>query len=222
MKINQDILTNDVPADDQTKEKFKVYESPNAVKRVLFLGNSITLHETKPEIGWNYNWGMAASGEEKDYVHLTLQALRKKYGAISYCVCNVGEWEKNYFDENVIKKFDGAKAFAADIVIFRFGENIRQDSFDEYPLLKYLQAFTEYFTENAKTIILTDTFWAHDYICNALKQVATQKGYIFVSLADLGEKAENKAIGLFWHEGVANHPGDLGMQRIAERILQKL
>jgi hypothetical protein len=27
---------------------------------------------------------------------------------------------------------------------------------------------------------------------------------------------------LFWHEGVANHPGDLGMQRIAERVLEKL
>ena len=69
MKINKDILTNDVPASDQTKEKFKIFEVENAAKRVLILGNSITLHEIKTEIGWENNWGMAASSEDKDYVH---------------------------------------------------------------------------------------------------------------------------------------------------------
>lgn len=222
MQINQDILTNDVPASNQTKEKFKVVEVENAAKRVLILGNSITLHETKPEIGWNNNWGMAASSEEKDYVHVVLNALRKKYGKLSYCVANVGEWEKNYFDEKVIEKFKGAKDFQADTVIFRFGENISKDNFEKYPLSGYVKIFTEYFIEKAEKVVMTDTFWAHGYICDTLQQVAKENGYDFVTLADLGEQAENKALGLFEHAGVANHPGDLGMQRIAQRILEKL
>jgi len=41
----------------------------------------------------------------------------------------------------------------------------------------------------------------------------------YVDAGHLGAKAENKAIGLFSHSGVANHPGDLGMRRLADLIL---
>ena len=55
---------------------------------------------------------------------------------------------------------------------------------------------------------------------NAEAWVSTAEvGAVYVDAGSLGASAENKAIGLFAHDGVANHPGDLGMRRLAELIL---
>ncbi len=223
MKVNEMLIKNDVEAQNQTREKLKIIESANPkAKRVLFIGNSITLHEKKPEIGWDHNWGMAASAQEKDYVHVVLKTLQDRYGDISYAIANVGEWEKNYWDESVLQKFQKVKDFRADTVIFRFGENVCREALENRPFVEYLRIFIAYLTDNAKKVIVTDCFWEYEPIDKALKTVAEENGYTFVKLSDLGYQEENMAIGLFEHPGVAAHPSDLGMQRIAERILEKL
>ncbi|MCY2988855.1 MAG: glycoside hydrolase family 127 protein [Planctomycetota bacterium] len=53
----------------------------SAIRRILFLGNSITLHGPKADIDWTGNWGMAASSEDKDYVHLVTSALAQHTGS---------------------------------------------------------------------------------------------------------------------------------------------
>ena len=63
---------NTVSAKGQLKENEYVtyiHGSGEGV-RILFVGNSITLHGRKDEIGWTRVCGMAASEAEKDYVHL--------------------------------------------------------------------------------------------------------------------------------------------------------
>ncbi len=223
MNINDNIIKNDVDAENQTHEKVKIVEHENrSAKRVLFLGNSITLHETKPQIGWNVNWGMAASKEEKDYVHIVLNALRERYLELSYAIVNVGEWERNYWKDDVVEKFKLARDFKADIIIFRFGENVNLQQIEEYPLDTYLDNFMKYVDTGAEKVIVTDTFWEHGYICNALQSVAEKNGYTFAVISDLAYKDENKALGLFENPSVAAHPGDLGMERIAQRIIDKL
>ena len=62
----------------------------------------------------------------------------------------------------------------------------------------------------------------HFYGKQTIIEYAIEKGYPLVEFGDLGEKDKMKAIGLFEHKGVANHPGDLGMRKIADRLFDKI
>ena len=69
---------NTVKATEQVKKDRYVedFQKDGKVK-VLFIGNSITRHEPKPEIGWDNDWGMAASCRENDYVHVAVRFLEE-------------------------------------------------------------------------------------------------------------------------------------------------
>ena len=64
----KEIGENTVAAVDQLKKTSRVFYlgDESAPKRLLIVGNSITRHGPKPEIGWVNDWGMAASAAEKD------------------------------------------------------------------------------------------------------------------------------------------------------------
>ena len=70
-----------------------------AASRVLFLGNSITLHGPAPAIGWTGNWGMAASAEHLDYVHLLTADIAAVSGEQpTVMVKNIADFERGYSD----------------------------------------------------------------------------------------------------------------------------
>ena len=75
-------------------------------KKVLFIGNSITRHGPKPEIGWPNDWGMAASAPEKDYVHQTVALLEEKGVRVDFAFANFSKWEVNYWDDTVLSECD--------------------------------------------------------------------------------------------------------------------
>ena len=65
-----DFQENPVPAIGQNAKDKTAFDPAKKGPRVLFVGNSITLHGPSPKIGWTNNWGMAATARDKDYVHL--------------------------------------------------------------------------------------------------------------------------------------------------------
>src|SRR3954469_21359606 len=84
-------------------------------RKVLFLGNSITKHGPKADIDWQGNWGMAASAEAKDYVHLVMQGLAAKTGAApELMVKNIVDFERGYAGYDAAEKLPDAIAFKAD------------------------------------------------------------------------------------------------------------
>jgi len=116
---------NTVAAAGQLKESEMVrfYNPSGKGKRIMFVGNSITLHGAAPQIGWDREWGMAASSPENDYVHRLMQAVSEKTSDPAFCICQVAEWERQYQRGSAVHTlFENARQFQADMILLRFIE----------------------------------------------------------------------------------------------------
>lgn len=221
----EQIDKNTVKAENQVKKaEFVTFERQSGKgQRILFVGNSITFHGKKPDIGWYHSCGMAASCKEKDYVHLLIARVLEKNPEAAFCICQAAEWERCYKSGgDKLPLYEQARAFHADIIIMRVVENCRKEGFDAEAFEKGYEGLID-FLEGGRQVqlILTTGFW-HHVGDDTIRKIALRKEAALVELGDLGEDDRMKAIGLYGHDGVANHPGDSGMQEIAERIFKHL
>ena len=72
-------IIHTVPAAKQVSRYERMLDASSGTPRILFIGNSVTWHGPKEDIGWTGDWGMAASSAEKDYAHLVLSAVRARW-----------------------------------------------------------------------------------------------------------------------------------------------
>ena len=201
--------------------------APPAFK-LVFLGNSITLHGPNQKIGWPGNWGMAASAEEKDFVHLVSRSLaRTKDATPVLIVRNIAEFERQYATYDAEAKLKDVYEFGADIVIMAIGENVPALGSDEAKtqfaasLRKLLRGLN---TGKHPIVVVRSCFWANQAKDQVLKQTCQEVGGIFVDIGALAKDESNYARSerKIAHAGVAAHPGDKGMQAIANAILGAL
>lgn len=216
---------NTVDSENQLKDlaHIRFFHLQGGGKRILILGNSITLHGPKADIGWHGEWGMAASGREHDFVHLLMDSASKIAPDTAFCICQVADWERQYKEgAETYPSYQSARDFNADIIIARMIENCPKADFDAALFKKEYHAFLSFFNKSGKAkIILTTGFWHHPGD-ETIMDYGKEENLPCISLGDLGEQDCMKAVGLFEHHGVANHPGDLGMKTIADRIFDEL
>ena len=166
---------------------------------------------------------MSASAMKYDYVHLLMDEVLKKDQAAVHRIAQVAQWEWNYKKgHELLSLYQEARDFSADIIIFRLIENCPLDNFDKNVFkLEYKKMIDFFNIDNTANIILTTGFWRHPGD-DVIIEIARENDYLLAELGDLGEEESMKAVGLFDHSGVANHPGDEGMKAIAGRIWEKI
>jgi lysophospholipase L1-like esterase len=194
------------------------------VDKVLFLGNSITLHGPKSEIGWLGNWGMAASVEANDFVHLLTEKIAKAArGRPRILAQNIADFERGFQTYRPEEGLRNELEFKPDLVVVAIGENVPPLSTD---LLKaeYRDAFRKLIATLRRhgnpTIIVRSCFWADPAKDEIMRAICKELGGRHVDIGALGKDPRNMAGSerKIDHAGVANHPGDRGMQAIADAI----
>lgn len=197
-------------------------------RRILFLGNSITLHGPAPKIGWTSNWGMAASAQEKDYVHVLVDSIAKRSGIPPVVrVGTIVDFERHYdtYDPEAGLKKD--LDFKPDVVVVAIGENVPGLASAEAKA-KYEAAFLRLLKvlrdSGRPEIFVRSCFWPNKAKDDIMRKSCQAVGGVFVDIGGLAKDESNYARSerKFIHAGVAAHPGDKGMKAIADALLKAM
>lgn len=199
--------------------------------KVLCLGNSITIHPIT-DFWWG-KWGMAATKEEKDFVHILNKKDNLACDAVSIAVPFERELKTdiNTCINEGEKTKENISVSDYDRIVIRLGENVTNIQGFKPALLSLIDNIR---TVNQKaSILITGMFWTNDQKEAILLECANEKSCTFVSIKDLDVSAYKQTIGgqvygndgalhTINNQGVANHPNDEGMRLIAERIYSAL
>ena len=217
-----EIEKNTVPAKNQLAAGAQIAfecRGSDGIK-IAFIGNSITRHGPAPALGWQGDWGMAASCREKDYVHQVLAGLSRGT-AVQGCICNASQWERGYNRGFDLDFFAPVRDFCPDILVMRVVENCPIGDFQPKVFEGAYETLIGYLKAEHTKVILTTSSWKHPGD-RVIQGVAEKYGYPCIFLGELGEQDTMKAVGKFDHTGVAAHPGDAGMAYIAQAILKEI
>jgi hypothetical protein len=192
---------------------------------ILFLGNSLTLCGVpEEESDREHERGLTSTSMDKDYVHLLINKISdEKQVNIKYSIINIADFERNFsklsFNYTQLKN---ATVQKPDIVIFQIGENVSKEDISLYGKV-YIDRFTELvqmFSNSRRIVCLP--FWPDIDKIKATTKVALETESAIVDLSHLGNGLDISNFAYSKKEykqpGVGMHPGDTGMQNIADVI----
>ncbi len=199
------------------------------IEKVMVLGNSITAHAPKADIGWLDNWGMAASSMEKDFAHLLLDAVacRNQGRRAEAVIKNIAAFEREYSTYDIKVALSAYADFKPDIVVLAIGENIPPpDTPGKMEALKSaLAILLAILEENGHpALFIRSCFYADPVKDGILREMADRFNATFVDISALCRDENNFARSerSFENRFVAAHPGDRGMAAIASAIWEQI
>jgi len=187
------------------------------INKVLILGNSIVRHGPLPPIGWNNNWGMAATSIDSDFVHILIRDIKGKDSSCNIIYENIADFERD-FDTYNFEKAKSFRNFNPDMIILRISENIDSNKAIDKGLLRYYDSLIKHIDPSGQAVkIIVGGFWRNDPVIRMLSDYAYFKDYTFIDQSGICSN-ETKAIGQWKDPGIQEHPNNKGMRIIEQSI----
>lgn len=187
------------------------------ISSITLFGNSIVAHDPAPAIGWEGNWGMAASCRDSDFVHIIKAEIGRIGRSTEVTWGNLAAYEREWatYDLSQLDKYG-----KSDLIVIKISENIQYEQGMEARFLASYDRLIKQLSGPETIVVIAEGFWPSP-VNDMLRKYAASHNHPFVALADLfANDKSNAAIGFFENEGVANHPSDKGMRNIAARIMK--
>ena len=203
---------------------------PHIPNDVLFIGNSLLLGmDTNGDHGGAF--GMAATDYTKDFCYLVEQEILEKNTSCSFDKIHCAAFEQGYY-QNYMNAYSD-RWTGKDLIICQIGDNVntaeRQTIFTaQFPnLVKSFKTLSP----NAR-IVLVGVWFGVQSAHNALVSAAERYGCVYVDISDLCVSENFATVGetITYKDGTTgtmesgwvSHPGNNGMKKIAERIIDVL
>ncbi len=213
---------NVISSVNQNEKDEYIYHADGSKIRVLFVGNSITLHGKLPEKNWNNDCGMAASCPENDYVHLVVSKIKEKYDPnVTFGILQVANYERRFMEVTPNELYGEVlpERLHADVVIMFFGANVPKDYHTiENPPKTFGQAYEDlrnYLDLDGKnTFYHSMGFYIREGFDDTKREIAEKYGDTYIDIEDIRQRDDT--------HGRFNHPGDIGMAAIADRFFETI
>ena len=179
---------------------------------------------------WNNEAGMAASVPEKDYFHLVTEGIKKHEEDVTSYAYSFITWETLASDRaETLCLIDKYLSDKLDLVTIQLGENATDLSTFESDF-EYLISYIKDKAPNASIYVIGDV-WSYEDRDEQKEKAAKEMNVTYISFDEIKDNTDYQA-GLgttvygddgvghtIEHNGVARHPGDKGMEYIANKIL---
>jgi len=207
--------------------------APNAY-RVLFIGDSITLHGTsaklKAKLGWGHVAGMAASEEAKDYAHVFADSLQKalpdkKVELYFHTYGGSGTVAQRLSAMDIVRPVE------PHLVVIQLGEHEKDQAGLEKLRTDFTALLTSFDTQNPRPQVICAGPWSpppapgkssYDgwagQVQKVMQETCAANNVPFVSVQDLAEDETCRGWGE--HPGVQWHPNDKGHEGYAKKLRQ--